>query len=189
MRKVEKTIYKFDELSEEAKKKAIENLWDCNVDYDWWDFIYEDANNVGLKITGFDLDRGDNVDIEFVDTAKDTAESILKEHGEQTETYLLAKSFLERFIIEESEEEKYSTLYQDITPENEKEEILESKYADKMNNAQDEMENLSEDFLEDLSNLYLTMLKEEYEYKTSEEAIIESIEANEWEFTEDGKMY
>ena len=32
------------------------------------------------------------------------------------------------------------------------------------------------------------MLRNEYEYLTSEEAVIESIRANEYEFTEDGKL-
>ena len=29
-------VYKFDELSEEAQAKAIENNYDINVSYDWW---------------------------------------------------------------------------------------------------------------------------------------------------------
>ena len=49
--------YSFNELSEEAQQKAIENLSDINVNFDWWNFTYEDAKNIGLKITSFDLDR------------------------------------------------------------------------------------------------------------------------------------
>jgi hypothetical protein len=33
------------------------------------------------------------------------------------------------------------------------------------------------------------MLRQEYEYLTSEGAIIETIEANEYEFTEEGRMF
>ena len=54
-------LYSFDELREESKKKAIQNLWDINVDYDWWQFIYDDAKQIGLKLTGFDLDRGQSI--------------------------------------------------------------------------------------------------------------------------------
>ena len=53
----EHTVYKFDELDESTKQAAIEKLWDINVDYEWWEFTYEDAANIGLKITEFDLDR------------------------------------------------------------------------------------------------------------------------------------
>ena len=54
----EHTVYTFNKLSGEAKQHALEQLWDLNVYYDWWGYMYEDAENIGLKITGFDLDRG-----------------------------------------------------------------------------------------------------------------------------------
>ena len=54
-------VYEFNELSEEAKEKAIEKLWNINVDYEWWDCVYDDAENIGLKIKEFDLDRGSYV--------------------------------------------------------------------------------------------------------------------------------
>ena len=41
-----------EKLSDKAKQKAIEKFYDINVDYDWWDSVYEDAKNIGLKITG-----------------------------------------------------------------------------------------------------------------------------------------
>ena len=50
-------LYQFSELSDEAKEKAISNLSDINVDFDWWTNTYEDAARIGLKITSFDLDR------------------------------------------------------------------------------------------------------------------------------------
>jgi myo-inositol catabolism protein IolC len=31
-------VYKFNELDEKAKEKAIERYSDINVDYDWWEF-------------------------------------------------------------------------------------------------------------------------------------------------------
>jgi hypothetical protein len=39
-------VYEFSELSDEAKEKAIEKLYDINVDYDWWDSNYEDFENL-----------------------------------------------------------------------------------------------------------------------------------------------
>ena len=95
MRTIETVVYNFDELSEEAKKKAIESMADINVDYEWYEFIYE-----------FDK----------------------------------------------------------------------------------ELDTLEYNFQQSLSEDYLSMLKKEYEYKTSEEAIIETIKANDYEFTEDGKL-
>lgn len=51
----------FDELSESAKEHALNRLGDINVDQGWWDFTYEDAENIGLEITSFserDIDGG-----------------------------------------------------------------------------------------------------------------------------------
>ena len=48
---------------------------------------------------------------------------------------------------------------------------------------------LEEDFNKSLAGDYLKMLKDEYEYQSSEEAIIETIEANEYEFTADGELF
>ena len=46
-----------------------------------------------------------------------------------------------------------------------------------------------EAYLSDLCRSYLTILENEYKYLTSEAAIVEAIEAGDWEFTEDGKLY
>ena len=55
MRIKEVKVYKFDELSDKVKDKVIENFSDINTDYDWYEFIYEDAGQIDLEITGFDL--------------------------------------------------------------------------------------------------------------------------------------
>ena len=52
-----KQVFKFEELTEEQKEKTLSKLREINVDHDWWDFIFQDAEEIGLKITSFDLDR------------------------------------------------------------------------------------------------------------------------------------
>jgi hypothetical protein len=54
--------------------------------------------------------------------------------------------------------------------------------------APDVQEDLVTDFLRSLAEDYRIMLQREYEYLTSREAIIETIEANDYEFTEDGEL-
>ena len=50
-------LYQFDELSDNAKERA-RGWWRESLCYDdWWESVYEDAAQAGLKITGFDLDR------------------------------------------------------------------------------------------------------------------------------------
>jgi len=57
MKTISINLYSFNELSSEAQNKALSKYVTINVEHDWYDSTYEDAEQVGLKITGFDLDR------------------------------------------------------------------------------------------------------------------------------------
>lgn len=48
--------YTFDELSDTAKEKAREWYRDGQLDYDWWEFVYEQADTAA-SIIGIDIDR------------------------------------------------------------------------------------------------------------------------------------
>lgn len=54
------TVYTFDELSEQAKEKARDNYRTGNLDYDWWDSVYEMADTAG-KCLGIEINaKGKN---------------------------------------------------------------------------------------------------------------------------------
>lgn len=163
-------VFKFDELSEEAKQKAVENLYDLNVDYDWWDSIYDDAKQIGCKIDGFDTGRGNSIKFVCKD-AEETATLILENHGDQTDTYKLAEQYLKDHdkIIEEAERDEDG-------------ELADEYAVDRL------LDDLDAEFIRALGEEYLSILRQEYEYLTSEEAIIETIRANEYEFTEEGRL-
>ena len=171
MKTVEIKLYKFSELSEEAKEKAINKLYDLNVDYEWWDSVYDDAKNIGLKITAFDLDRNRNAEGEFILSANEVAQNILNEHGEHCETYKTAQSFM-------NEWQPVFNNYMDETHKDYESQKSEDKLID-----------IENEFLKSILEDYSIMLQKEYEYLTSEAAIIETIEANDYDFTEDGEMY
>lgn len=141
------TVYTFDELTEEGKRQAIEKLYDINVDYDWWGHVYEDAEQIGLKITGFDLDRYLHATGHLTEDMQQVCKNIISEHGESCATYRLA-----------------------------------------IKNQHKHGEDNEEQFAKDLLEEYAHMLQSEYEYLTSEEAIIETIQANEYEFDENGGL-
>jgi len=159
MRTVRTKVYNFEELSQEAKQVAIDKNSGINVDYDWWDFTYEDAENIGLKLKGFDLDRNKHANGEFMQSARYCAEQIKETHGENCNTYSLAEEFLAGYdnIMNEEEEQ--------------------------------EIEEIEEEFLNKLLDEYADILQNESEYLQSEEAIIETLIANEYEFTKDGKQF
>jgi len=163
-------LYQFSELSDEAKQKAISNLAMINVDGEWWESTYEDAANIGLKITGFYIDRGSYVNGEFTLSPNEVAVNILNEHGEACETYKTAKQFME----------DWQPVFSDYM--NEESEGYESS------DNEERLQELEEEFLSSLCEDYLKILRDECEYLTSEAAIIEAIESNEYDFTEDGEL-
>ena len=156
MRTIEVKVYSFDELSDKAKEKVLSNFCDINVEFDWWEYTYLDAETVGLKIKGFDLDSR-NIDLELYESVGDCCAKIIAEHGESCETYKVAKDTLVSLQGIEKDTDDYDYI--------------------------------SSEFLRDISECYISILRDEYEYLTSEEAIIETIAANGYTFLENGTQY
>lgn len=50
------TVYKFNELSDDVKQKVIDNYREHNLDYEWWDFVYEDVKTIAA-LFGLDIDK------------------------------------------------------------------------------------------------------------------------------------
>ena len=171
---VTREIYTFEELSEKAKEKALRKLSNINLDHDWWQFEYEDAANIGLKLTAFDLDRNKHAEGFFLNSATEVADKIMKEHGNECETYKTAFNFLnERDTLVRKFSDGVN--FDIVTEEN----------AYQFDQEADELE---EQFLEDLLSDYSDILQKQYEHLYSDEAIIETIEANAYEFTEEGEQ-
>ena len=72
MRIKETKVYHFNELSDDAKETAIQELSDINVGYEWWQYNFDDAENIGLKITEFELGRNSHCHGDFIGYANDT---------------------------------------------------------------------------------------------------------------------
>jgi len=169
-----RTLYNFDELPEDIQEKAIEKLSSLNVYHEWWDSIYEDAERVFFKIPAFDIDRASYVTAEFMQSARDTAEKICEEHGKDCETVKTAKEFLDK-----------------LNPLEKKAEIEADKDDYDYNMVlefENKIEDLEKQFKHSLQEDYRIILTKEYEWLTSEEQIIESIKANEYEFDKDGNL-
>jgi len=170
MRTVRTKLFQFNELSKEAQEKAISQLSDINVNYDWWDFTYNDAKEVGITLDGFDIDS--NSIIIKIDDADYTAHEIIKNHGEECATHLTAKEYnlMKETILYNAPKDKFGTF--------EDEHELDAKLDD-----------LQEQFTKQIGFDYLGILKHEYEYQTSDEAIKETIIVNDYEFTQDGRQF
>lgn len=173
MRIKETKVYPFDELSDDVKEKAVQGLCDINIWYGWWEGIFDDALSARLKLTEFELGRGAFCRGEFVEYAKDTANAIIKNHGESCETFKTTEEYAA----------ECAALWQKYP-----EELDGDGYDDNEWDRNKEQGEIDREFLKSILEDYRIMLQKEYEYLAGEEAIIETIKANEYEFTEDGVL-
>lgn len=169
----EYNVYKYKELTEDQQQKVLGNYADINVEFEWWDCLYEDAKNVLLKIDGFGLDRDRHCTGDFIEYANDTAIMIFNNHGESCETYQTAVRY----------QDEISALWAKL-PED-----LADDGCDNNEYEREEAESeIDAEFLRSILEDYSISLQKSYDYLTTEKAIIETIEANDYSFTVDGKM-
>lgn len=178
------TLYKFDELSEVAQEKAMEKLWDINVDYDWWDCTYEDAANIGLEIQEFDLYRK-SIDGKLKVSLIECCRDIRKNHGKTCDTFKTARQYLQEYA------EEFAQWRSAVLTEEEREEMKHFSPKDWLNEFEwsEYADQITDQFRKALLEDYLSMLGREYDYLTSPEAIKNTIEANEYLFLPEGTLY
>ena len=165
-------IYEFNELSESAQDTAIDNIRTINNEYyEWWDSTYEDAETIGLCLTGFGLDRHRHATGYFKNGAEGCAHLILDNHGEICETYKTATEYLkDRDKIIESAPIDADGEFEDV------------------NALDNSLDDLDTDFLQSILEDYSMSLQREYEYIDSKENLLEVIACNEYTFNVNGQL-
>lgn len=154
MKTIEIKAYEFSELNKKAKDKILCDFIDINTNYDWWDFVYDDFNYLGLKVNSFDIYR-QTIDIEFKNDIKEFCNNVIN-NWHDTDLVNICDDYLAN--------------------ENNLNKELDSKSSS------------NESYYKRLiADEVLTTLANEYYYLTSDEGIIETIEANDYLFTENGK--
>ena len=195
MRTIETKVYTFDELSEQAKQKAIENHYDINMHECWHESITEEPTEV-LKyfknpiiyFSGF-WRQGDGAMFVYdgiTEALKNEAINSLKlpewKKAILKAGYMYAKGKHEGHYFQE----KSCGHYLDFEPDNGQqyykniERLYEECFLAIENFIIEKYEHLCKDLYRSLESLYNEL--------TSGEAIIEAIEANGYEFTEDGQQ-
>ena len=164
-------LYTFDELSDKAKEKARNWYREGAFDYEWWNFVYEDAARIGLKITEFDLGNRKHIKGHLTETVQSVCARIMAEHGKDCDTYKLAESW-------SATSEKLQALI-DAQWDDEAEEERE-----KLNTEQEENE---AEFEHALLEEYFSLLDKEYDYLNSDEQVDETIRCNDYTFTDSGE--
>lgn len=172
MSTTEKT-YKFDELDPIAKNVALEQYRGIHVEhFDWYCNVIDDAKSMGLVITEFDIDRTFEISGDFVEDATFTANKIVSEYS-----YFEPVNTCKQFLQDRDELIKKYSDGVDLSKVSEDNEWEFDKECDE----------LESEFLQSLLQDYLTILRNEFEFITSDDVVKEWIIDLDIEFNEDGE--
>ena len=142
MKTIELKAYEFSELNDKAKEKVLQEYCSLNVDNEcWWEFCYEEFNNLGLNINSFDIYKQE-IDIDFKDDINEFCINVINNFGDED-----IINVCEDYLKNKGDKQYYKKL---------------------------------------IAEEVLTSLTNEYDYLISEEAVIETILANEYYFNEEG---
>ena len=188
-------IYKFNELPEEAKQKAIEKLSDINTNYDWWqgdgliDLSQKECNARHISSSEYPsnclfswkeiyFDLGGNQYLQLKDLVVNSDDVFRK--------FLRIPKKLWQNCQYSFENNRYSYGGEYNTAI-----IFNAEFENGREFTAKEQAIIDRaiEIFSDKIHEGWKMLKDQYEYLTSEKGIIETIEANDYDFLEDGRIF
>ena len=181
MREMTTMVYSFNELSDDAKKRALNAFRDINVEYDWWDGAYDTIRAAG-ELLGLDIDRIHfdaylycifDANYEYV---RGAAKAIQAEFPRATDLHDVARK------LQDLQKRHFYSLSCAVTKGRSMNYYRCFRFGEDY-----ECKDLG-DIIDDFAHWARVLLRDEYEYLTSDDAVKETIEANEYEFTEGGKL-
>lgn len=193
MRTIETTIYTFEELSESAKKKAIEKyrekeVWHSENEVDYWQSFIDRLLGYESKIyfSGF-WSQGDGASFEskFTYNAEDVRK--LKQEYKQCPEPL---ELINRYI--KLQKQYFYQLFGTITQNGRyyHEYTMSISYIEHYKTDDIDLSYVETELLElfrDIARMIYKALEADYEYCMSDENIIETIKMYEYEFLESGE--
>ena len=180
MKTITLDLYSFPELSEEVQKKVLAKLSDVNTDHDWWDPIVEGwkeklnelgYQNADIAFSGFSS-QGDGASF----TADLDLSKFKPRFMEATQLDFSLVSGLVRRLSSHYSHAQTCTV--ELAPDN------DDVNADLVSMLEASIEKERERLCKELYR----SLEKYYDELTTDEAIKETIEANEWTFEKDGTM-
>ena len=200
MRTIERKIYHYDELSEQAQKLAIESMRDkisnAIIDSDSVDY-YNTLNKIeqifGVRIYNWNVNEYNSYfRFEFTNI----------EEEEENEPRLLLRYLNTNVLPYVDNKKRY---YSQTARASRKSRILynksyeycltgcwcDSAIDNALNNIKQSVKNKfnARDFVESILEGFFEQWRNDYEFALSDECIAERIDANDYEFYEDGKPY
>lgn len=187
-------VYDFDELSEEAQDYAIEKLYDCNVDFlGWEDYILDEWQHEKLPALGY-IDakiyysgfssQGDGACFTAdVDVLKWIVSHKAKSEFKALYNYLNKGGYINASISTSGRYCHKQTMHVNVELD-----TWGDNPSDKVQEHANQLERwILEDARGEAKKIYKE-LEKAYDYATSREAIIKTIEANEWTFDDRGNL-
>ena len=179
MRTITKELYKFEELRPEIQQKVIDSNRDWNVDFDWWEFAYDEIAEM-WKERGLGTDDHRKEDHPFY-FSLDRSWNFYATgvYGADYDAFIKALRIDPKGEISENLQDNVAFGIRHFGGNSAKT-IADSVYLD------DESEKIVQNFIDALCEDSLDYLQKEYDYLTSDEAIRESIESNGDEYDWEG---
>lgn len=207
----ETTVYKFNELSDGAKEVARAWYREGQLDFEWYDSVYEDADTIA-KILGIEIDRkkqnnpkahaqptiwfsgfysqGDGACFEGRYSFVDKTSEKIREYAPLDSclhqiadhlTYWQAQNYNALYAIVKHRGNYYHEMSTDI-------DVISDDNGDlgEPGEMTDGAEENVKDVLRDFMRWIYRALEKECEYLQSDEQVDAAILVNEYEFTEDG---
>ena len=205
-------LYEFDELPEDIRKKVVDRLGRINVDYGWWEFVYDDffrlAKTFGIEVnlkktffTGFYHQGQGSSYTAYVDTGKliqcikdrawkEYAPDLEFNFPEITSAILRIRKLIISNVIDFGgcvrPTNRETAIYTDF--DTTKYTVCKCQNPVNVEKAIEQTEELVSVVCEELNHFLFRSLRDEFDHLTSEEAIVETIRANQYYFTEKGKL-
>lgn len=173
--------YTIKELEPKVRQEVIDKHCEINTNYDWYDGCYEGFHETlaeyGLECKNFGWDLYHN-EFEFNNLGIENRSLLLSklEIGKYLIPLQMATNGEYDIDIDLKDKCVIIDIQDDTNIKREELTEIEDAISETINNL---VEKLEEDFLK--------ILKDDYDYATSEEAIVESLEANDYLFTKEGK--
>jgi hypothetical protein len=197
-------IYKFEELSDEAQKKAVEDVQNDEhyLSYDWWDGVYEwfkdkyrDVfHDIEPSFSGF-WSQGDGASFGYSGVDRDRILNLwLESEGFSPIRRKFYEEYLDIYAVGRRNDHRY--VHENSVSHNIHFDLMYNNSVSGAYNVLDFVFELDCDFEYWFENYYKGICQElyrtlenDYDYLMSYEAIEEHCIANEYEYLEDGSRY
>ena len=181
MREMNVTVYSFAELSDDAKERALNAFRCSNVEFNWYEDTFDTIRTAG-KLLGLDIDRINfDADLYCIFDAhyryvRGASAAVCKDFSWADDLHKIASE------LQALQKRHFYSLSCTVTKGRSMNRYECFRFCKDY-----ECEDLG-DIIDDFAHWAQILLRDEYKYLTSDEAVKETIEANGYEFTEGGKL-